>query len=72
MNPLKPLPCPPNGSEESMPCAQVWSTLNPHHRETIQRVMLLVCCQLARLSQRAVVSEAQTPPMTSSLEVAHE
>ena len=72
MSPLNPLACLPNGPGEPMPCAQVWSTLNPHQRETVQRAMLLVCCQLASLSQRAAVSEAQTPLAGSSTEVAHE
>ena len=72
MNPLKPLTCPPNGSEESMPCAQVWSTLNSHHRETIQQVILLVCCQIASSSQCLVVSEVQTHPAAGSMEVTHE
>lgn len=72
MNPLNPLGCPLNGPGKSMPCAQVWSTLNPHHREIVQRVMLLVCCELANLSQRAAVSEAPEPPAASSMEVAHE
>jgi hypothetical protein len=72
MSPLNPLTVPPNGPGEPIPYAQVWSTLNPHQRETVQRVMLLVCCQLASLSQRAAVSEAQTPPASSSMEVTHE
>jgi hypothetical protein len=72
MNPRQPLTCPPNGSGASMPCAQVWSTLNPHQRETIQQALLRVCCQLASLSQCPVVSEGSTPPAASSMEVAHE
>jgi hypothetical protein len=72
MNPLQPLTYPPNGSGESMCCAQVWSTLNPHQRETIQQALLLVCCQLASLSQCTVVSEGPMPPAASSMEVAHE
>jgi len=72
MNPHNPSTCPPNGPGESIPCTQVWSTLNSHQRQTIQRVMLLVCCQLASSNQCAVVSEAQTPPTASSMEVAHE
>lgn len=72
MNPLNPLACPLNGPGESMPCARVWSTLNPRHRETVQRVMLLVCCELANLGRRAAVSEAQALPAASSMGVAHE
>jgi hypothetical protein len=72
MNPLNPFPCPPNRPGEPLPCAQVWSQLQPHQRDTLQRVLLRVCCQLARLSQPAEGSEAQTPPASSRTEVTHE
>lgn len=72
MNPLKPLACAPNRAGESMCCAQVWSTLNPHQRETIQQALLLVCCRLASLSQCTAVSERPMPPAASSMEMAHE
>ena len=72
MNPRQPLACPPNESGESMPCAQVWSTLTPHQRATIQHALLLVCCQLASLSQRTVVNEGPMFSVAKSMEVAHE
>lgn len=72
MNPLNPFSDPPNGPGEPLPCAQVWNTLKPHQRDTLQRVLLRVCYQIARLSQRADDSEAQTPPAPRSTEVAHE
>ncbi len=66
------LACPPSDPGQVMACAQVWSNLKPHQRDNVQHVMLRVCCQLARLSQLAVVSEARTPPASSGTEVAHE
>jgi hypothetical protein len=72
MNPRQPLACPPNESGESMPYAQVWSTLSPHQRATIKQALLLVCCQLASLSQRTVVNEGPMSPAARSMEVAHE
>jgi hypothetical protein len=72
MNLLNPLACPPSDQRQVMACAQVWSNLKPHQRDNVQRVMLLVCCQLARLSQLAAVSEVRTPPAPSGTEVAHE
>jgi hypothetical protein len=72
MNPLNRLSCPSNTPGELIPCAQVWSRLKPHQCDHVQRVMLQMCCQLARLSQRADVSEARTPPAPSRTEVAHE
>ncbi len=72
MNPLNHLAYPPNGPGEPMPCAQVWSSLKPHQRDNIQRVMLQVCCQLASLSQRADTRGVPTSPTPSSTEVAHE
>jgi hypothetical protein len=72
MNRLNPLACLPNGLGEPMACTQVWSSLKPHQRENVKRVMLLVCGHVARLSQRADVGETQTPPAVSKTEVAHE
>ena len=72
MSPLNPLACPPNEPGEPMPCAQVWSTLNPHQRETVQRIMLMVCCQIAALSQCTTFGEAQAPLRDSKAEVPHE
>jgi hypothetical protein len=72
MNPLNPSACPPIGPGEPMACVQVWSTLKPHQRDNVQRVMLRVCCQLARLSQLADGSEAPRPPAPSGTEVTHE
>lgn len=72
MNPLNPLPDPLNVQGELLPCAQVWSQLQPHQRDILQRVLLRVCCQLARVNQPAALSEAQTPPAPSYTEVAHE
>jgi hypothetical protein len=72
MNPLNPLPTLPNSPREPLPCAQVWSHLKPHQRDALQRVLLVVCCQLASLSQRPELGEAQMPPAASRREVAHE
>ncbi len=72
MKPLNPLPCPPNGPGEPLPCVEVWSQLQPHQRDILQRVLLRVCCQLARVSQPADGSEARRFPAPSSTEVVHE
>ena len=72
MSPLNPLACLPNGPGEPMPCAQVWSTLNPHQRELVQQVMLLVCCQLASLSRCNGTNKAETPLASSDAEVTYE
>ncbi len=72
MKPVNPLPCPPNSPREPLPCAEVWSQLQPHQRDLLQQVLLRVCCQLARLSQATVGSEARTFPVPSGTEVAHE
>jgi hypothetical protein len=72
MKPLNPLPCPPNGPGEPLPCTEVWSQLQPYQRDTLQRVLLRVCCQLARLSQAAADTEARRFPAPSGPEVAHE
>lgn len=72
MKPLNPLPTRPTGPREPLPCAEVWSQLQPHQRDVLQRVLLRVCCQLARLSQAADSSEARRVPAPSGREVAHE
>lgn len=72
MNPLNPFPTLPNSPGEPLPCAQVWRHLTPHQRDALQRILLGVCCQLASLSQRPELREAQTPPAASQKEVAHE
>lgn len=65
MNPLKPLP---NSTlpRTSIPCSQVWSALQPHHRDQVQHVLLRVCRTLADLD------EAEPSPTSKQTEVAHE
>lgn len=72
MNPLTPLPCPPNGPGEPLPCAQVWSQLTSHQCDALERVLLQVCCQLAHLNQSADHGETPTPLALAEREMAHE
>jgi hypothetical protein len=71
MNPLKPLADAPNEPGEPMPCAQVWSSLKPHQRDQIQRIMLRVCCQLANAGP-PVSRASALRPTPSGVEVTHE
>ena len=72
MNPLKPLADAPNEPGEPMPCAQVWSSLQPHQRDQIQRIMLRVCCQLANAGPPAASRASALRPTPSGVEVTHE